>query len=186
MRCLDFTARARQSCGCRKSRRTWAHGAICTTNIAVIFWDAIRSRWFRARLRRAPRPGRLRRTNASRNKLSIRLSHRFNMQTEIKVPALGESITEVDIGQWLKKEGDAVAKDENLVSLESEKATVDLPAPSAGVLAKILKPKGQVANVGEVIAVIESNGAPTAASAKKEAPKPAPTPDAKTEPRVMP
>src|SRR3954470_13475985 len=108
------------------------------------------------------------------------------MQTEIKVPALGESITEVDIGQWLKKEGDAVAKDENLVSLESEKATVDLPAPSAGVLAKILKPKGQVANVGEVIAVIESNGAPAAAGAKKEAPKPAPTPDAKTEPRVMP
>ena len=113
------------------------------------------------------------------------------MQTEIKVPALGESITEVDIGQWLKKEGDSVAKDENLVSLESEKATVDLPAPSAGVLAKILKPKGQVANVGEVIAVIESNGTPAIAVAKKEAPKPveskpAPTPDAKAEPRVMP
>jgi len=71
-----------------------------------------------------------------------------------------------------KKEGDSIAKDENLVSLESEKATVDLPAPSAGVLTKILKPKGQIANVGEVIAVIESNGAP---AAKKEPSKPAET-----------
>jgi 2-oxoglutarate dehydrogenase E2 component (dihydrolipoamide succinyltransferase) len=109
------------------------------------------------------------------------------MQTEIKVPSLGESITEVDIGPWLKKEGDSVAKDENLVSLESEKATVDLPAPSAGVLIKILKPKGQVANVGEVIAVLDSNGAPPA---KKDAPKQAETKsavvEAKTEPRVMP
>ena len=109
------------------------------------------------------------------------------MQTEIKVPSLGESITEVDIGQWLKKEGDNVAKDENLVSLESEKATVDLPAPSAGVLIKILKPKGQVANVGEVIAVLDSNGAP---APKKEAPKAAESKPAgdvvKAEPKVMP
>lgn len=112
------------------------------------------------------------------------------MQTEIKVPALGESITEVDIGQWLKKEGEAVAKDENIVSLESEKATLDLPAPSAGVLVKILKSKGQVANVGEVIAVIDANGAPASSNGgKKEAPKeskPAPAPEAKAEPRVMP
>jgi 2-oxoglutarate dehydrogenase E2 component (dihydrolipoamide succinyltransferase) len=118
------------------------------------------------------------------------------MQTEIKVPALGESITEVDIGAWLKKEGENVAKDENLVSLESEKATVDLPAPSAGVLTKILKPKGQVANVGEVIAVIESNGAPAPkkdsvkpAEAKPAEPRPTetkPAPDAKTEPHLMP
>jgi 2-oxoglutarate dehydrogenase E2 component (dihydrolipoamide succinyltransferase) len=117
------------------------------------------------------------------------------MQTEIKVPALGESITEVDIGPWLKKEGEAVAKDENLVSLESEKATVDLPAPSAGVLTKILKPKGQVANVGEVIAVIDSNGAPTPAAKKESAKpveskptetKPAPAAEPKAEPRVMP
>lgn len=109
------------------------------------------------------------------------------MQTEIKVPSLGESITEVDIGQWLKKEGDSVAKDESIVSLESEKATVDLPAPSAGVLIKILKPKGQVANVGEVIAVLDSNGAP---AAKKETPKQAEAKpvaaETKGEPRVMP
>jgi 2-oxoglutarate dehydrogenase E2 component (dihydrolipoamide succinyltransferase) len=103
------------------------------------------------------------------------------MQTEIKVPALGESITEVDIGQWLKKEGEAVAKDENVVSIESEKATLEVPAPAAGVLVKILKAKGEAANVGETIAMIDSNGAPTP---KKEAPKT----EAKTEeaPRVMP
>jgi 2-oxoglutarate dehydrogenase E2 component (dihydrolipoamide succinyltransferase) len=102
------------------------------------------------------------------------------MQTEIKVPSVGESITEVDIGQWLKKEGDTVAKDENIVSIESEKATVDLPAPESGVLVKILKAKGLTATVGEVIAILESgaggNGAP---AAKKEAKEPAKAPDAK-------
>lgn len=120
------------------------------------------------------------------------------MQTEIKVPAVGESITEVDIGQWLKKEGDSVAKDENIVSIESEKATVDLPAPEAGVIVKILKPKGQVATVGETIAILDSNGAaaPAAAPAapKKEAKSEAKAPEAKpaepatpqATPRVMP
>jgi 2-oxoglutarate dehydrogenase E2 component (dihydrolipoamide succinyltransferase) len=113
------------------------------------------------------------------------------MQTEIKVPALGESITEVDIGQWLKKEGEAVSKDENIVSIESEKATVELPAPSAGTIVKILKNKGQTANVGETIALLDANGAP---SPKKES-APAKAPEAKpqeqkptvtTTPRVMP
>jgi 2-oxoglutarate dehydrogenase E2 component (dihydrolipoamide succinyltransferase) len=106
------------------------------------------------------------------------------MQTEIKVPALGESITEVDIGQWLKNEGDSVAKDENIVSIESEKATMELPAPSAGVLTKILKAKGQPATVGETIAVLESNGAPAAKKETKSETKP----DAKVEekPVVMP
>jgi 2-oxoglutarate dehydrogenase E2 component (dihydrolipoamide succinyltransferase) len=114
------------------------------------------------------------------------------MQTEIKVPSLGESITEVDIGQWLKKEGDSVAKDENLVSIESEKATVEVPAPAAGVLAKIFKAKG-AANVGEVIALIESNGAPApkkdSAKSEKIEPKPAApstSTETKGEPRVMP
>ncbi|HUS36914.1 MAG TPA: 2-oxoglutarate dehydrogenase complex dihydrolipoyllysine-residue succinyltransferase [Verrucomicrobiae bacterium] len=108
------------------------------------------------------------------------------MQTEIKVPSLGESITEVDIGQWLKKEGESVAKDENIVSLESEKATVDLPAPSAGVLTKILKPKGQVANVGEVIAVLDSNGAPAPKKDAAKQPEAKPAEEIKAEPRVMP
>jgi 2-oxoglutarate dehydrogenase E2 component (dihydrolipoamide succinyltransferase) len=77
------------------------------------------------------------------------------MKIEIAVPSVGESITEVEIGAWLKQEGDEVRKDEPLVSLESEKATLELPAPESGRLAKILKGKGQVAGVGEVIASME-------------------------------
>jgi len=107
------------------------------------------------------------------------------MQTEIKVPAIGESITEVDIGEWLKKEGEAVAKDENIVSIESEKATVELPSPSAGTIVKILKAKGQTAVVGETIAMLDSNGAPA-----PKAPEPKPAAPAATvpsqSPRVMP
>src|SRR3954468_19830724 len=80
------------------------------------------------------------------------------MAIELKIPEVGESITEVEIGDWLKKEGDTVAKDENIVSIESEKATVELPAPNAGRISKILKRKGEVAKVGEVIGLLESNG----------------------------
>ena len=98
----------------------------------------------------------------------------LTMAIEIRVPSLGESITEVEIGQWFKAEGDAVQKDENIVALESEKATVELPAPAAGRLAKILKPKGQKANVGDVIATLE----PVTKPVEKEEGKPA----EKTEP----
>jgi len=86
------------------------------------------------------------------------------MATELKVPEVGESITEVEIGAWLKNEGDAVAKDENIVSIESEKATIELPAPAAGTLTKILKKKGDMARVGEVIGHME-NGAVKAKTA---------------------
>ncbi len=78
------------------------------------------------------------------------------MAIELKVPAVGESITEVEIGDWLKAEGDAVAKDENLVVIETEKATVELPAPAAGRLTKVLQPTGSTAKVGDVIALIEA------------------------------
>jgi 2-oxoglutarate dehydrogenase E2 component (dihydrolipoamide succinyltransferase) len=91
------------------------------------------------------------------------------MPIELKVPEVGESITEVEIADWLKSEGDAVAKDENVVSVESEKASVELPAPASGRLTKILKQKGQKASVGEVIAQIEKDDQPAAAS--KEKPK---------------
>jgi 2-oxoglutarate dehydrogenase E2 component (dihydrolipoamide succinyltransferase) len=77
------------------------------------------------------------------------------MPTDLKVPSLGESITEVEIGDWLKSEGDAIKKDEEIVALESEKATVQLPAPVAGTLGKILKRKGEKAAIGEVIGLIE-------------------------------
>jgi 2-oxoglutarate dehydrogenase E2 component (dihydrolipoamide succinyltransferase) len=80
------------------------------------------------------------------------------MAIELKIPQIGESISEVEIGDWLKKEGDDVAKDENVVTIESEKATVELPAPDAGKISKILKRKGEIAKVGEVIGFVDANG----------------------------
>lgn len=77
------------------------------------------------------------------------------MSIELKVPEIGESITEVEIGGWLKKTGDVVKKDEPLVTLESEKATVELPSPGVGTIGKVLKQKGDIAKVGEVIAYLE-------------------------------
>ena len=75
---------------------------------------------------------------------------------ELKVPAVGESITEVEIGSWLKTEGATVAKDEAVAVIETEKATVELPAPEAGTLVKILKQQGTTAKVGETIAHLET------------------------------
>ena len=78
------------------------------------------------------------------------------MPIELKIPQVGESITEVEIGPWLKQQGELVQKDEPVVTLESEKATVELPAPESGTLAKVLKQKGEVAKVGEVIGFLEA------------------------------
>jgi 2-oxoglutarate dehydrogenase E2 component (dihydrolipoamide succinyltransferase) len=94
------------------------------------------------------------------------------MPIDIKIPEVGESITEVEIGAWLKKEGEQVQKDEPVVSLESEKATVELPAPEAGVIARILKQKGEVAKVGEVIAHLEKDGKAVKDSRKMTSPSP--------------
>lgn len=77
------------------------------------------------------------------------------MSVELKVPSVGESITEVVIGAWHKAVGDRVARDEDLVELETEKATVDVPSPAAGVLAKILKQAGETAAVGEVLGYLD-------------------------------
>lgn len=79
---------------------------------------------------------------------------------EIKVPAFGESIQEVQIAQWLKKEGEWIEKDEEFVELESEKATQALPSPEAGVLQKHVLPNGAFAKVGEVIAILDPSGKP--------------------------
>lgn len=84
------------------------------------------------------------------------------MPIELKVPEIGESITEVEIGDWLKKPGEPVKKDEPLVTLESEKATVELPSPDAGTIGKVLKQKGDTAKVGETIAYLEEGKAETA------------------------
>ncbi|HEY4313843.1 MAG TPA: 2-oxoglutarate dehydrogenase complex dihydrolipoyllysine-residue succinyltransferase [Pirellulales bacterium] len=81
------------------------------------------------------------------------------MALELKVPSVGESITEVQIGAWLKRVGDPVRKDESLVEIESDKATAELPAPSDGVLTQIVKNRGEMAQVGEVIAYMEEKGA---------------------------
>ena len=100
------------------------------------------------------------------------------MPTELRVPEVGESITEVEIGDWLKRKGDTVQKDEPVVTLESEKATVELPAPVAGTVAEVLKKKGDTAKVGEVIAVIEHNGQWQKASSAPSEAQVAPAPPA--------
>jgi 2-oxoglutarate dehydrogenase E2 component (dihydrolipoamide succinyltransferase) len=96
------------------------------------------------------------------------------MAVEVTVPSVGESITEVYIGTWLKHEGDEVAKDEPLVEIETDKATLEVSAPAAGVLAKIVKQAGDSATVGEVIAQVESDGAAAKAAPSDAAPEPAP------------
>lgn len=89
------------------------------------------------------------------------------MTIELKVPTVGESITEVQLGDWLKGEGDFVDKDQPVVEIESDKATVELSAPASGKIAKILKAKGQTAEVGEVVGLLEESAAPAAAPAPK-------------------
>ena len=99
------------------------------------------------------------------------------MATEIRVPTLGESVTEATIGQWFKKVGDAVAADEPLVELETDKVTIEVPAPSAGVLESIAANPGDTVNVGALIGAIAAAGAAAAASAPA-APAPAAAPAA--------
>jgi 2-oxoglutarate dehydrogenase E2 component (dihydrolipoamide succinyltransferase) len=81
---------------------------------------------------------------------------------EIRVPALGESVTEATIGKWFKKPGDAVAVDEPLVELETDKVTIEVPAPSAGVLADIAAKDGDTVAVGALLGQIKEGAAPAA------------------------
>ena len=97
------------------------------------------------------------------------------MATEITVPALGESVTEGSIGEWLKQPGEAVAVDEPIVSLETDKVAVDVPSTVAGVLSEHRAEVGDTVEVGAVIAVIEEGeGAPAAKPAAAKADTPAP------------
>ena len=89
------------------------------------------------------------------------------MSIELKVPTVGESITEVQIGEWLKAEGDSAEKDQPLVEIESDKATVEIIAPCAGRLAKVLKHKGETAAVGEVIAYLDDAAAAPASGGRQ-------------------
>jgi 2-oxoglutarate dehydrogenase E2 component (dihydrolipoamide succinyltransferase) len=98
------------------------------------------------------------------------------MALSLKVPALGESISEATLGAWKRSEGDYVQADEPLVEVESEKATLEVGAPGAGVLRRILRKAGETVAVGEVIAEIDQAAAPEATS--KAAARPATKPDA--------
>ena len=104
------------------------------------------------------------------------------MATEIKVPTLGESVTEATIGQWFKATGDAVQADEPLVELETDKVTIEVPAPVAGTLGDIVAPEGETVEVGALLAMLnEGDGAGAApaaapAPAKEDAPAAASAP----------
>jgi 2-oxoglutarate dehydrogenase E2 component (dihydrolipoamide succinyltransferase) len=88
------------------------------------------------------------------------------MAKEIRVPALGESVTEATIAKWFKNAGDAVKADEPLVELETDKVTVEVPAPASGRLASIDAAAGAVVNVGALLGAIEEGAAGTATSPK--------------------
>ena len=101
------------------------------------------------------------------------------MSTEVKVPTLGESVTEATIGEWLKQPGDAVALDEPIASLETDKVAVEVPSPVAGVMGQQVAAVGDTVNVGATIATIEAGdgkaaATATAPAAKAEAAAPAP------------
>ncbi|TYR31432.1 2-oxoglutarate dehydrogenase complex dihydrolipoyllysine-residue succinyltransferase [Mesorhizobium microcysteis] len=94
------------------------------------------------------------------------------MATEIRVPTLGESVTEATIGKWFKKAGDAIAADEPVVELETDKVTIEVPAPAAGTLGEITVNEGDTVEPGALLGMIEAGGgAAAAAPAKKEEPK---------------
>src|SRR5499427_648899 len=118
---------------------------------------------------------------------------------EIRVPALGESVTEATIGKWFKQPGEAIAVDEPLVELETDKVTIEVPAPAAGVLANIAAKDGDTVAVGAVLGQIKEGAAgaalkaapaatPTAPpqSAPKPTPKPAQTPAPTSAPTPAP
>ena len=112
--------------------------------------------------------------------------------TEIRVPTLGESVTEATIGRWFKKAGDAVAVDEPLVELETDKVTIEVPAPSAGTLGEIVAKDGQTVAVGALLGQINEGAAgakPAPASAKptaSAAPPPSPPAPAAAASKVAP
>ena len=117
------------------------------------------------------------------------------MTVEIKVPAMGESVTEATISKWFKKEGESVKRDEPLLELETDKVTVEVPSPADGAIESIAAQAGSTVAVGALLGAIAegktgSAPAPKAAAPKTEAPKPAapaPAPDAvKTDAPAMP
>ncbi|MDO9307353.1 MAG: biotin/lipoyl-containing protein, partial [Mesorhizobium sp.] len=89
------------------------------------------------------------------------------MATEIRVPTLGESVTEATVGKWFKKAGDAIAADEPLLELETDKVTVEVPAPAAGVLSEITAQEGETVGLGALLGQISAGAAASAKPAAK-------------------
>ncbi|MBA3903649.1 MAG: dihydrolipoyllysine-residue succinyltransferase [Rhodocyclaceae bacterium] len=95
------------------------------------------------------------------------------MLIDVKVPQLSESVAEATLVSWHKKEGEAVARDENLIDIETDKVVLELPAPEAGVLVKIIKGDGETVVSGEVIAQLDTEAKASAGGAPAAAPAPA-------------
>ena len=108
------------------------------------------------------------------------------MAIDIKVPALGESVTEASVGRWLKKAGDFVNMDDPLVEIETDKVTLEVNAPAAGTLAEIVAEEGATVNVGAILGHIAEGKAaaakPAAAPKAVAAPQAAPAPKATRDP----
>jgi 2-oxoglutarate dehydrogenase E2 component (dihydrolipoamide succinyltransferase) len=110
------------------------------------------------------------------------------MATEIRVPTLGESVAEATVGKWFKKAGEAIALDEPIVELETDKVTVEVPAPAAGTLAEITVKEGETVEVGALLGMIgeESGTAAAKAATPKADAKPAAAPAAAASAETMP
>ena len=110
------------------------------------------------------------------------------MTINIEAPTMGESITEATIASWVKQEGDAVAEDELIAELETDKINLEVTAPKAGVLGKILKGEGETVTVGEVMAELNEGGEASSepAEEKKAEEKKAEEPQAEPAPAAAP
>ena len=106
------------------------------------------------------------------------------MASEIRVPTLGESVSEATVGKWLKKAGDTVKADEALLELETDKVSIEVPSPAAGVLSEITVKEGDTVAPGGLLGTISEGGAATAAPAP--ASKPADAPKAASVPAAVP
>ncbi len=106
------------------------------------------------------------------------------MANEIRVPTLGESVSEATVGQWLKKPGEAVAADEPIVELETDKVSVEVPAPAAGVLGDISVQEGETVEVGALLGLI-SEGEGAAPAPKANTPKPVASPAASSSGKII-
>src|SRR5271170_6904829 len=93
-----------------------------------------------------------------------------DMATEIRVPMLGESITEATVGKWFKQAGETVKADEPLVELETDKVTLEVNAPAAGVLSEIAVKTGETVSIGALLGALSAAGATTAAAPMKGEP----------------